>query len=85
MLKIMTSHHQWKSVLEIFYEAIMAWEKIWKYFSLGDEQLQFLSLHSVPWISCIVFLELNFCVYILRSLIFYVPIVDEKTFFFALC
>ena len=47
--KIATSHHQWRSTLELFYEAIMTWENIWKYPSIVDERLSFWALHSVPW------------------------------------
>lgn len=34
---------------------------------------------------CIVFLEFQFCEFILSSLSFYVHILDEKAFDFALC
>ena len=47
--KIATSHHQWRSTLELFHEAIMTWENIWKYPSIVDERLSFWALHSVPW------------------------------------
>ena len=62
MLKIMVSHHQWRSFWNFLWSHLMTWQSIWKYSSIGDQRLSFWTLHIVPWSSflCvyIMFLEL---------------------------